>query len=94
MIYPYMTIGEDETEITYSKPYMFRGVRCIDVCVETATDSDLINIVVQMPFVNIKSVYGMDNNTVNRWVSFIKKNYTLINEMSLRNEVVNSATSI
>ena len=36
MYYPYVTIGRD-TEVTYSKSYMHKGIRCIDVWVERAT---------------------------------------------------------
>mgnify|MGYP003299254097 CR=1 FL=1 len=86
MLYPYMTIGEDEIEVTYGKAYMHKGVRCIDVCVERATENDLINVIVSMPFVRVKQSYGMSNMEINSWVSFIKKNYTLISEMSLREE--------
>ena len=86
MLYPYMTIGNDITEITYSKAYKLNGIRCIDVCVEVATENDLVNVIVQMPFCRVKKSYGMDSNTINIWINFIKKNYTLINEMSMRNE--------
>lgn len=59
-------------------------LRC--VCVETATENDLIYIIVQMPFCNIKKTYGMDSDTMAKWVNFIKKNYTLIDELSRINE--------
>lgn len=32
MLYPYMTIGNDITEITYSKAYKLNGIRCICMC--------------------------------------------------------------
>lgn len=86
MKYSYMTIGKDITEITYSKSYNINGIRCIDVCIETATQNDLVNVIVQMPFALVKKSYGMDNVTIQNWINFIKKNYTLINEMSIRNE--------
>ena len=97
MLYPYMTIGNDITEITYSKAYKLNGIRCIDVCVEVATENDLVNVIVQMPFCKVKKSYGMDNDTLLKWINFIKKNYTLINELSITNETKENkkdATSI
>lgn len=87
MYYPYVTIGRD-TEVTYSKSYMHKGIRCIDVCVERATENDLVNITVWMPFVIVKDSYGMSETEKNKWIEFIKKNFTLISEISYREELI------
>lgn len=86
MIYPYMSILAYNTEVTYGKSYTLRGVRCIDVFVERATKDSLINVMVQMPFCKIKESSGMSDQEIAYWVDFIKRNYSLIQEFSIREE--------
>ena len=83
MMYPYMTLG-DNTKITYSDAYYFNGLRCVDVFIERPTDDSLINVNIQMPFCKIKDSFGMSKKEIQYWIQFTQKNFTLIQEFSMR----------
>lgn len=84
----YMTIGNNEATITYSNMYKLDTINCVDICIERATKDDLIHVIIQMPFCNIKETYGMGDNEISYWLNFSKKNYSFIQELAYRKSTV------
>jgi hypothetical protein len=84
MLYSYITLDNDRTEITYGKPYTENGLLCINVEVETATDNSFISVDLKMPYATVIERVGMTDEQVNYWTEFIKRHYKVIQKFALR----------